>query len=412
MNDRTYEIPESNMERLHHEIAKLNKRGEKIGCPPVTVEKIRTFERIAPGYEEQAEILGPNYVPHAVVHEVRLHGEGPKLAGWKFVGALDHVTLPGVVIVNTVPGETVPVEYHGHDAVCDHCGKIRRRNDTFVLQHDDGHHTQVGRQCLRDFLGHDPAAIARFLTRTMRFMNDLGGEDWYGGGGQVAYSFDHFRVLQMTAAVINASGWVPRSAADAGVGGRAATADVVLDAFCPPKDASAYRKWKKWREGLDLDRKEFVEDAMLAREWLKKQPGNNEYMHNLHMIDQADSVPMKLFGYWCSLLATYQRAQERLRLQEAQRKNYLNEWVGNLKERIETEVQVVSIRSSEGYYGTVHIHRMLDMEGRTLVWFCNAERTMREGQKYRIKGTITKHTEFQDWKQTNLNRVRVLESLE
>lgn len=408
MTEQTFEIPDWNLERLYHEVAKLNKRGEKLGCPPVTVEVCETLQRVAPGYEEQATLFGSTYVPHVTVHQVILHGEGPKLAGWTFVGSLDHATLPGVVIVNTVPGEVVPSEFHNHDAVCNHCGKIRRRNNTFVLKHEDGHHTQVGRQCLRDFLGHDPAAIARHLMAVMRFVSELGDEDTWGGGGKANYSYDHFQVLRTTAAIIRTYGWVARSAASDGP----ATADEVLNAFNPPMDSMAYKKWKQWIEKLDLDNEEFAKTAILSREWLKTQPTNNEYMHNLHMIDQAEAVPTKLFGYWCSLVATYQRAQGRLRLKEAERRNLKNEWTGEVGQRLETEVSVVSIQDTEGYYGVVHIHRMVDNDGRTLIWFSNARRTMEEGHRYNIHGTVKKHDEFQDWKQTVLSRVSVLKEIE
>jgi hypothetical protein len=55
---------------------------------------------------------------------------------------------------------------------------------------------------------------------------------------------------------------------------------------------------------------------------------------------------------------------------------------------------------------------MLDNDGRTLTWFANTNPEMNVGEKYRIKGTVKKHDEYNEWKQTILTRVKVLEKIE
>lgn len=408
---KTFHIPDCNLGRLRDKIAKMNKRGAKLGCPAIEIEIIREYKTVHPDYKEPDGIVPEEWLPKIKMVEIAINGEGPKIAGWKFVGTLDHNTLPGSVIVNAVPGETVPKKYHNHDATCAHCNKIRRRKETFVLLHDDGHHTHVGRQCLKDFLGHDPRRVASFLTSLMRFTDELDEDEWRGyRGGREEIMHDHITVLQTTAAVIKDCGWVPRSSASAEEG-RPATAGLVIEALFPPKTTSSgYTQWKKWKDGLNITDESNRKEAEGARDWLKTQKDDNEYMHNLHMIDKAEGVPVKLFGYWCSLVAAYQRAQERLRLNKAAKK--LNEHFGEIKKRIELDVKVISIRYTDGYYGTVGIVRMLDEKGRTAIWFANTDVKMEAGKKYRIKGTVKKHDEYNDWKQTVLNRVSVVKELE
>lgn len=406
----TFKIPSWNMPKLEKKIAQMNKRAAKIGVPPVTIRVVDTTDEIAPEYRERAAIIGKrDWFPTIKVYEIAIEGEGPKIAGWTFVGTLDHNTLPGSVIVNTVPGETVPSEFYNHDAICNHCGKVRRRNETFVLHHEeDDKHTQVGRQCLRDFLGHDPKAVASFLTSLRKLEEELGDPDgeWYGGGGKWEYSYDHDAVLAATAAVIEKEGWVPRSAAF----DRAATASLVLDVFLPPPTSGKERaRHIEWKESLDLENEKFTKEAKEAREWLKSQNNDNEYMHNLHTIDKAEKVPTKMFGYWCSVVAAYQRAMERLRIQKAEKK--ISEYFGNVGDRVEHSVKVVSIRYTDGYFGTVGVVKMLDDDGRTFVWFANTKVGMEPDHQYRIKGTIKKHEEYQDWKQTVVNRVKVQEEI-
>lgn len=406
-DQRVFTIPAFNMNKLQSKFEKLNKRATAIGCPPVELKVLREFTKPAPGYEQRAEIEGADRVPQAKYFEVEVVGEGPKIEGWKFVGTLDHCTVPGSVIVKTVPGEAVPQQFYHNDAVCDHCNRIRRRVETFVLQHDDGHHTQVGRQCLKDFLGHDPKRIAAFLTRVFDLLDDAESEDGFGGGGGFAdYMFDSDEVLAVTAAVVNDRGWVPRSTPDDRL---FPTANLVKLVFMPPKMGTRERAdHRRWVESLDLKNERWMDEAKDAREWLVEQEPNNEYMHNLHAINKGELVSARMFGFWCSLIAAFRRSQERLETQKAERAKMLNEYVGNVKDRIELPITVVSIKHFNGPFGVVHLVRMLDEKNRTLVWFANTEVEMEIGKEYTIKGTVKKHEEYKNWKQTTLNRVKVL----
>jgi len=397
----TYHIPSWNMGKLRDKIFKMNNKAAKLDCPEIHLEVINEYQRKAPGYEDAV------LAPMITVFEVAIHGEGPKIEGWKFIGTLDHNTLPGSVIVNTVPGEFVPQEFYDHDATCDHCGYVRRRNETFILEDDDQQYKQVGRQCLTDFFGHDPKAVARYLTGLTKFINSLDDEEWYGGGGRAEYTFDKVEVLKATAAVIRESGWVPRSQAD---DIKVATADIVMNVFLPPSTGERI-EWERWVNNLHIDHERNVKDAENALEWLEKQPSdNNEYMHNLHQIAVADGVPIKMFGYWCSLVSSYYRALER-QIAEVST-NKLNEYFGKVKERLIFEAEVVSSRSVFTEWGGCHIIKMLDNDGRTIMWFTGSGGIELEiGHKYLIKATIKKHEEYNNWKQTHVTRVAVIDEI-
>lgn len=408
-----YHIPSWNIEALHKKINQLNKRANKIGCPPINIVEHGTERLVHPNYYEAVYELGTlkkEDVPHYTVHIVSIEGEGPKLAGWKFIGTLDHTTIPGSVIVNTVPGEKVPEQFYHNDAVCDHCGKIRRRTETFVVEHDEGEMRQVGRNCIRDFLGHDPKGILRLLTSVRSLISSLEDDDsdfYSGSGGRVDDVFDKEAVLRVTNAMIHTYGWTSRRQAE--IEARGATADDVMQYFYPPRDAKARADWEKWKNKIQFT-DEDEGDAKAALVWLEEQKSDTEYFHNLQTLAHADAIPSRMFGYWCSLMATYQRAMERLR--QAERTQKLNEYVGEVKERRDFRVEIVGVRHIDGYYGVVHLYKMLDNAGRTLVWFANTDAEMSAGHKYLVKGTIKKHDEYNGWKQTILSRVKVLENID
>jgi hypothetical protein len=408
----TFWIPEHHEATLKVQVTKFNKKADKLNCPHITYHILGSKSVAAKGYEERAEFWGKDEVPHVTMIEVEVIGQAPKIEGWKFLGTLDRYSLPGAVIINTVPGEQIPEQFHTADASCDHCGKIRRRNETFVLQEDEtGDYKRVGRQCVRDFIGYDPKAIMRYMRSLLSFSEQFADEEKYGfgGSGQRFMTFSHIDVLTKTAALIDKYGWVPKSAANEE---HSATASDVLQVYFPPdsKYHQAYAAWKKWREELNLDDPKWRKEAEAARAWLKEQTGTGEYWHNLHAIDQAEGVPTHLFGYWCSVMSGYQRAMEKLRL--AEREPKLNEHVGDVKERRDFNVKLKKRRSFEGAYGTVRLHEFRDEDGRTLIWWANVDPEMELDGQYRIKGTIKKHDEREGWKQTVLTRVKVIEEVE
>jgi hypothetical protein len=410
----TFRIPSWNLAKLHSKIAQLNRRAEKLDCPPVDLKVGQPYQINDPSVDPNM-VIG-DFVPKITVYDVELIGQGPRIEGYTFIGTLDHIYVPytfigtldhiyvpGSVIVKTVPGETVPQQYFHSDGACDHCGKIRMRNETFVLRDEAGEHKQVGRQCVKDFIGHDPKHIVSFLTSLNKFVESLDDEEhWFGGAGAARpWVYNHDRVLMATAAMIRKHGWVPRSAA--GVG-RIATADQVIGVFNPPR--FEVEKWKKWVDSLDISNEEFIQEARNARLWLEQQKPNNEYIHNLMAIHTSEAgVSYNMFGYWCSLISAYQRAQDRLTLNRVQQK--VNEYVGTVGQRIDMKVTVVGLHHIDGYYGPTTIVKMLDDRGRTVTWFANADVEMRRDESYEVKATVKKHEEYNEWKQTVVNRLKI-----
>lgn len=420
--DRIVDIISSNIPRLDSELEKLNRRADKINCPHVRYDILET--KMVPDPDALAHIK--NYyeylgmpvpaakieaLPHIEMISIHIMGEGPKVDGWKFVGTLDHYTIPGKVIVNTVPGESVPGEYFDHAASCDHCEKIRRRVETFVLEgadENEGEWKLVGRSCLRDFFGHDPMYVARFLNRIWKLCDNLENDErWSSGGfgGRVDYSYNAVEVLTTTVAMIRTLGWIAKSSA--GYDQTPTSSDVryALNGPSTSRDMS----WENFMSTVQFDNEKDGIEAEAAIEWLKEQEATNEYMHNLKLLEDATHVPGKMLGYWCSLIAAYQRSQDTL--ERAKKQKRVNAHFGKVGDRVETRVKCIGITSTEGYYGIVNIHRMLTEEGNTLVWFANASRKMEKDNEYVIRARIKDHDEYKDWAQTILSRLFVVEEI-
>ncbi|GAF73672.1 unnamed protein product, partial [marine sediment metagenome] len=107
----------------------------------------------------------------------------------------------------------------------------------------------------------------------------------------------------------------------------------------------------------------------------------------------------------------YKRHVEKKEL--GKRTNKKNEWIGEVKDKVELTVQVVRVHEIESQWGVSYLHKMLTEEGHSLDWWCsNYDNSMDQGCWYNIKGTIKKHDEYKNWKITVLTRCKVLEEID
>ena len=124
-------------------------------------------------------------------------------------------------------------------------------------------------------------------------------------------------------------------------------------------------------------------------------------------------------GFAASLIATYQRE---LAKQEERKLRKPSEYVGEIKERREFNLEILLIRSFEGDYGLVEFFLMKDADENLFTWFASGSRKadvvdgkiveMEQGHIYKLVGTIKRHEEYKGNKQTNLTRCKVLEVLQ
>lgn len=409
--EREFKVPEHGIQWLDKEFAKLNKRAKKLGVAEVTYTIIGEETKTITHNEKGEKLEIPEY---RIFKIIKVEGEAPKFEGWEFLGRLDHNDEHGNIF-SAVPGKTIPEQYRNVSRYsCDHCNKNIYRKDTFVVQHEEGEVKQVGRQCIRDFLGHkSPENIAKWAEWWIRFegwIQDEEDGEWGGGAGGEKWwekTYDLEGVLTYSVACIREYGWVSgREARDDHT--KVSTSNRVTDNII-----DRYKKLKNWREADQLvyptdEDKEF---AKIARAWVQEMdPEGNDYLGNLKVIASQDYVNGKQWGLAVSMISAYKRHVEKREL--AKRTNKKNEWFGEVKDKVELTVQVIRVFEIEGRYGVTYLHKMLTDDGYSVDWWCsNYNNSMDQGYWYKIKGTITDHIEYNDWKSTKLTRCKVLEEI-
>jgi len=381
----------------------LLKRAERKGLPATftwTWGKVTTKKESMPHPE-----YGPSVDYEAPVTRIALEiaGEEPKLHGWTFTAALDHMWDDAgkpCNIVRSVEGKETPHEYRERGPVCDHCKVSRRRGSTFVLRHEDGRLMQVGSTCLGDFLGDDAFKVAA-RAEILASVRGIALDGCEGMSLGHANDWDLAEFLPWVCACIRVFGW--RSRTRARDEGGQATADVALElitrTFRPgnggvtptvtEEDIEQAKKAVVWGEAIS--------DAEVERE-------SGDYLYNLRTIAKCNLVSRKSSGIAASMVSAWERAESK-RIAAERVKDSV--YFGTVAKREVFRLTLGGTSSYDTDYGTTHVYRFVDAAGNVGVWKASSKQEMEIGSTYDVKGTVKEHSVYKGVKQTVLNRCAV-----
>ncbi len=422
-----YTIPACNLSELEVRIAALNKRARRIGCQEIALSSVHAFnqrEYRIPGtsnvyWAKEGEAVRDGYKATGAIRNwltVTVTGEAPTYGGYTLVAVLEPMPTDDGKVINlmqAVPGETCPAEFRKQVGKCDHCNHIRKRNQTFVVRSEAGY-KMVGRQCLKDFLGHaNPhmlASWAELLIELNGLAEAAADEEWLGGGRGVD-AWDLQTTLAQTAAVIACYGWVSGSAAQ--LDERLTSTRSRVNFLINPPTAFTRQEWLAERAKCAVD-DTHTADAVAAIAWARSFTDDaiedNNYLANCNAIARTGFVIYKTMGLAVSIVSSYQREQARLKLAELAIARS-NEHVGVIKKRQVFKVTVErSIVMPDRGYGESTMYKLLDNAGNELVWFASSSAGQLDvGSEYNVKATVIEHSEYKGRKQTKVNRVTVME---
>ncbi len=387
MEAQLFNIPSANMEKLAKKIKTLNKKALKAGTGAITLTTIsKTVDKNDDGTVD-------------VMFQIALEGETLKINGWSFIARLDHNTDPTGAsnLIYVMPNENLPEGFRTAAANCEHCGWDRKRRDTYVLQHEDtAEYKQVGRTCIRDFIGVDPARIAEQAeryTKAFRVLEEAREPKWGGMNDHRDIFLPSY--LAWVSQSIRLYGWISGREAYEEFDKVSTASQAVGDMFATYKP--------------ELPTDEDRELAKTAIAHVLTLETKNDFIFNINAIAKQNYLDWKATGLAAAIMFVYNRHLEEEAKRKAAADLSKSEHVGALKERLEMEVRVIGKRWVEGYYGSSALIRMLDNNDNLLVTFASGgfgDDTNIE-DRITIRGTVKKHDEFKGVKQTVLNRVQL-----
>ena len=399
---QTFEVLLSRREGVEAALTALAKRATRKGlaAPTWTWGKAYTQKEHVPHPE-----FGWEVECFAQVSRIPLtiEGDAPHYAGWTFLASLQH--LDGENVVRAIPGLEVPEAFRTRGPVCDHCKVSRRRNDTYVLRHEDGRVVQVGSTCIGDFLGSADASKIAAAASVLAEMRGLAEGGCSGGGSGGDRTLAEF--LPFVAWAVREHGWTSRTVA------RERSVQASADeAFALMVDKE--RRVKVGYEATEGD----LAEAAAAEVWAESLSDDviagerGDYLHNLRAVARTGLVTYRTAGIAGSMIVAYQRAvsRERERAAKAARPK-ANVHVGEVGKRMTFEVTLDFVTGYDTAYGYTTVLKFRDAAGACIVWKASNTDLGRAdvGKGFKVTGTVKKHDEYKGEKQTMVTRCKVEE---
>lgn len=394
-------------------LEKLIRRAHKAGNTDITYEIVGET-KVRRSYEATDDNTGEKVLREVVLPALlfRVTGEAPKYAGYIFLAKIEFLDGEDQ-LAHLVPGVKIPLQerFHKTDCACDHCQVNRVRNDVFVVHHEEtGAQKQVGRTCLRDFLGIDTPekVVSRF-----GFWSDLGEfEDGWGSSsyrGPAYHSLDE--ILSLTAADIRGRGYVSNARAD---DNNPSTSGRIRTALWPSRSDDDQQRFSRVLKNSVADEDRAVVQA--AKEYFAALEPKNEYEQNVKTLIKYDVLlKEKHFGLVVSGIAAYLRHVERLNQLEVQRRRAADSaYVGEPKERLRGLVLtldkvIVLGQSRFNQYGETKLRIYHDDQGNIFTWISEASEQPGVGIEAKYDATVKAHKDYNGAKQTVLTRVKWLD---
>lgn len=315
--------------------------------------------------------------------ELTINSDIIKKGDYIVVAGIEHD--PAGNIVNKFDDNTeTDLGWYHIDPFCQHCGTRHAKRYTFIVKDPAGHMVQVGKSCLKDYCGIDPAMIA--ISNEIRDLivneYDIDSYDFTGSGD---YAYDVCDVIAIANDIIKKHGYVKSSE----------------NMSTKYRLVSDYGKMEPSKDSLKLanDMREYFSRLDYA--------DLTDYQRNIKSLLAAGYTRTNSFGYLAYAPVAYKQMIEKDARKQMQKETAANSnYIGKVGDRITSDIKESKLVTSwETVYGYTYLYKFVTADNNTLVWF--ASRSI-DGDPKRITGTVKEHKDYNGEKQTILTRCKVM----
>lgn len=423
-----FRVYEPKMEWLNGQIERLNKRAAKLGVEPIVLKPTGEVEDV-PIYSKEVHITADplSFKPERKIIGYRrfiwmeVNGSAPKFAGWSLAAVVEHAE-EGNIIRKSPECKVELSEFRTGAPCCDHCKTVRNRKDTYIVLHESGARKMIGRNCIKDFLGHtDPVLLMRLAEFRFSVTEVCGEADdasEYAAGGFHTDRASVQALLEFACAAIRAKGFVSGKAVFAareeGRYGLQSTKDLALTAMNPSP---------KQKPGVDYflpDENDTVR-ANTARQYVLDTLGAqdsealNDFEHNLLIACKCESVERRNMGIIAFVPEYYSRSLEKKTAAEKQASAAsLSKYFGEVGKRArKVEIEYVKSTGWESDFGYVYLHTFNGPDNSRIMWKTGSEsmEQFNPGDRMLATFTVKAHEDYKGWKQTKATRLKIDQGL-
>ena len=313
-----------------------------------------------------------------------------KIGGYTFVGVLE-MTERENLIKKASEDVVVPTIYRTR-CECDHCKKSRIRKHTVLLVNtDSGEYVQVGRACVKDYIGQDLGDYASYLTFFSSLDEEV--EELREKFPRHTPSFTFEEIVLQALEYTKRFGYKSKQMAyDTNV---VATSTAVYAAL------NGVTIYGENYEVFDISDETNAKYEEVVK-FVLNLDDSSDYNHNLKVLMSLPYIDNKNLGLAVSAVGSYLRFMAEKQQRES---TNASDYIGAVGDKIEFRSTPKCVYMCQGDYGWTYLYRMT-VDGNVIMWKTNKE--LDEGVEVTIKATIKEHSEYRGVKQTTITRGRVV----
>lgn len=410
-------IPTWAVEQAEHKVELANRRLKREGIAE-RFELEREDEPIQHRAPSPDEIDRHGYSPgqiYAFQHStITLNRPSLSHDGWQFAAALDRVPGSDEFMMRTAPGHDFG-GWRPEPGRCDHCGKYRDRNTTYlVTSPDTGQTLQVGASCMEAFLGIKPKGLWTLGLG----VDDLHDDDQSAPVATTQVTDNRELIAKALIATDMGKRYVSKSRA--AEWGTSSTADrieylfspVIYRRLTPEERAEREQAHEQLPRVLESGT---VDDVIAAAATVGT---DSDYGRNLATALDAGFATEKMQGVVSSAVAVYGRQQREAAKKKAQQDRAASAAPG-FAAPIKTRMREVPVEITNVYESTrpryaypygdepFQIITMRDRDGHEIVWKTGSIQSVEPGDQIAMTGTVKAHTQYQGVDQTEISRAKL-----
>ena len=140
-----------------------------------------------------------------------------------------------------------------------------------------------------------------------------------------------------------------------------------------------------------------LDEANLIIGYIQGITTETDYKYNLQKIACSEFVTGRFVGYAVSMIPFYRKAMNMIK----ERTNTkASDHVGNVGEKIVTDVTFVSVHVFDTQFGTMFINKFLDANGDMIIWKTGKCDEFATNKKYLVSAKVKEHNDYKGTKQT------------
>jgi|688.fasta_scaffold117969_3 hypothetical protein len=358
-----------------------------------TIEEVKVISYInsenIPAWQFTPKFMGTQIVE---VINYNFEMETLKLGNYEVIAVIDHNTILNSTenIIHIINNNiTIDLKYRNIKSNCQHCNSDRKRNKTILLIDNNNNQDiiQVGSTCLKEFIGIDCLNI----IGNYQDINDICLTE-------LNIDFEYCKKYPKLNKTVD---YV------------ASCIQTIKEVGYQKTEQNNPTKYVAWEllENSKLNN-EFIPLAITIIEYFKNKefPISDNFYQNIKNYLSQDYTNINGFIAYSSIaynkLIEIDSKKQAEAIQDVNKKE--SSFIGAIGEKIETELTFKNVYSFESEWGITKIYLFEDSKGNVYKWNSTNSIDKKEGEQLKLKGTIKKHEEYKEQKQTVLTRCKVV----